>query len=102
MIAGVRPLAFQGQDVILFQLLDAGELQPEFTGSVLLEDLESHQAIEVSPQFMNREYPDRIKTHIKTLRDAAAGIGADHVLVNTGQPLDQALRNYLVFRSKRR
>lgn len=102
MIAGVRPLAFQGQDVILFHLLDAGELQPEFTSSVLLEDLESHQAIEVSPQFMRRDYPERIKAHIKTLRDAAAGIGADHVLVDTSKPLDQALRNYLVFRSKRR
>jgi len=102
MIAGVRPLAFQGQDVILFHLLDAGELQPEFTSSVLLEDLESHQAIEVSPQFMRRDYPERIKAHVQTLRNAAAGIGADHVLVNTSQPLDQALRNYLMFRSKRR
>ena len=102
MIAGVRPLAFQGQDVILFHLLDAGELQPEFTSSVLLEDLESRTAIEVSPQFMRRDYPERIKAHIKTLRDASAGIGADHVLVDTSKPLDQALRNYLVFRSKRR
>lgn len=102
MIAGVRPLAFQGQDVILFHLLDAGELRPEFRNSVLLEDLESRQAIEVSPQFMNRIYPERINAHIRTLRDATAGIGADHVLVDTSQPLDQALRNYLTFRSKRR
>jgi len=102
MIAGVRPLAFQGQDVILFHLLDKAELQPEFPGSALLEDLESGQAVEVSPHFMNREYPERIKSHIQSLRDAAAGIGADHVLVNTSKPLDQALRNYLMFREKRR
>lgn len=102
MIAGIRPLAFQGQDVILFQLLDHGELQPEFAAPVLLEDLESGRAVEVSPQFMKREYPRRINAHVRALRDAAAGIGADHVLVDTGKPLDQALRNYLVFRSKRR
>lgn len=102
MIAGVRPLAFQGHDVILFQLLDMGELQPEFSSSSLLEDLETGKAIEVSPHFMNREYPQRINAHIQSLRDAATGIGADHVLINTSEPLDRALRNYLKFREKRR
>lgn len=102
MIAGVRPLAFQGQDVILFHLLDKAEIQPEFPSSALLEDVESGQAVEVSPHFMNREYPERIKTHIQTLQDAATGTGADYVLVNTSRPLDQALRNYLMFRGKRR
>lgn len=102
MIAGVRPLAFQGQDVILFQLLDAGELQPEVSSSVLLEDLETGKAVEVSPHFMKRDYPQRIQSHIQTLRTTAAGIGADHVLVNTGEPLDQVMRNYLMFREKRR
>ena len=102
MIAGVRPLAFQGQDVILFHLLDRAELQPEFPDSVLLEDMESGQAVEVSPHFMNREYPDRVNSHIQSLHDAATGIGADYIQVNTDKPLDQALRNYLMFREKRR
>jgi uncharacterized protein (DUF58 family) len=102
MIAGIRPLAFQGQDVILLHVLDPGELRPGFSGPVLLEDVENGQAVEVAPQFMNREYPERVNAHVRALRDAAAGIGADHVLVDTARPLDQALRNYLVFRSKRR
>jgi uncharacterized protein (DUF58 family) len=102
LLEGVRPLAFQGQDVILLQLLDRGELRPEISASVLLEDVESGQAVEVSPQFMQRDYPGRIDAHVRALREAAAGIGADHVLVNTSDPLDQALRNYLVFRGKRR
>ena len=102
MIAGVRPLAFQGQDVILFHLLDSGELEPRIKNSVLLEDIETGKAVEVSPQFMTREYPKKVRAHIQSLRDAASGIGADHVMVNTAEPLDQALRNYLMFRGKRR
>lgn len=102
MIDGVRPLAFQGQDVILFHLLDNAELQPSFSGSALLEDVESGRAVEVSRHFMNREYPERVRSHIQSLHEAAAGTGADHVLVNTSNPLDQALRNYLMFRGKRR
>ena len=49
-----------------------------------------------------QDYPERVKSHIQSLHDAATGIGADHVMVNTSNPLDQALRNYLMFREKRR
>ncbi len=102
MIAGVRPLAFQGQDVILFQILDPGELKPKFSESTLLEDVETGEAVEVSPKFMREQYPERIQAHIRALKDAAAGIGADHVLLNTAEPLDQPLRNYLLYRERRR
>jgi uncharacterized protein (DUF58 family) len=102
LLAGVRPLAWQGQDVVLFQVLDRQELDPEFTSNVLLEDLETGHAVEVAPQFMRETYPERIRAHIDSLATAAAGIGADHVLVNTSDPLDEALRNYLLFRQRRK
>lgn len=102
LIEGVRPLAFQGQDVILFQVLDPHELRPQLAESALLEDMETGQAIEVSPGFMQKDYPERIRAHIKALQDAAAGIGADHVLLETTSPLDVPLRNYLLFRQRRR
>ena len=101
LLAGVRPLAWQGQDVVLFQVLDRRELDPEFRQNVLLEDLETGEAIEVDPRFMTDDYPRRIRGHVEALRDAAAGIGADHVLVETGDSLDRALRNYLLFRQRR-
>ena len=101
LLAGVRPLAWQGQDVILFQVLDDAELDPSFRSNVLLEDLETGEAIEVEPEFMSEHYPQRIRAHVDELKKAAAGIGADHVLVKTSDPLDQALRNYLLFRERR-
>jgi len=101
LLAGVRPLAWNGQDVVLFQVLDKQELDPDFKSNVLLEDIETGEAVEVAPQFMRDAYPQRIRSHIDQLRKAAAGIGADHVLVNTSDSLDQALRNYLLFRARR-
>lgn len=101
LLAGVRPLAWHGQDVVFFQVLDKQELDPEFKSNVLLEDLETGEAIEVAPQFMREAYPRRIRAHIDDLKSAAAGIGADHVLVNTSDSLDEALRNYLLFRQRR-
>lgn len=97
----IRPLALHGQDVILFHLLDPQELQPQIKESTLFEDMETGQAIEVSPVFMEKDYPARIQAHVQTIREAAQGIGADHVLVNTGEPLDAVLHSYLTFREKR-
>ena len=101
LLEGVRPLAWQGQDVVLFQILDTQELAPSFKENVLLEDVETGEAVEVAPSFMAEEYPRRIREHVKTIATAASGTGADHVLLNTGDSLDRALRNYLLFRQRR-
>ena len=101
LLAGVRPLAWQGQDVVLFHVLDNAELEPDFRSNVLLEDVETGEAVEVAPAFMADEYPRRIREHVQTIATAAAGSGADHVLVNTRDGLDAALRNYLLFRQRR-
>ena len=62
---------------------------------------EPGSAVEVAPEFMREDYPARMRAHIDTLSRAASGIGADHVLVNTRDSLDNALRNYLLFRQRR-
>jgi uncharacterized protein (DUF58 family) len=101
LLEGVQPLAWQGQDVVLFQILDRRELEPDFRENVLLEDVETGEAVEVAPDFMNEVYPQRIREHIRTIATTAAASGADHVLVDTSAGLDAALRNYLLFRQKR-
>jgi uncharacterized protein (DUF58 family) len=97
----IRPLAMHGQDVIIFHLLDPEELDPQIKQSTLYEDMETGQAIEVEPGYMAKAYREKIQQHIKTIEEAASGIRADHVLINTGDPLDRALHNYLTFREKR-
>ena len=86
---------------MLFQVLDRRELEPDFRENVLLEDVETGEAVEVAPDFMNQVYPQRIREHIRTIATTAAASGADHVLVDTSAGLDAALRNYLLFRQKR-
>jgi uncharacterized protein (DUF58 family) len=100
-LKGVAPLAYQGQDVALFQLLDPQELRPELKESALLEDMESGEKMEVSPIFMRSRYREKIDAHIANLKKAAIGMGAEHTLVDITQPLDAALRSYLLFRQRR-
>lgn len=101
LLKGVKPLAYQGQDVALFQLLDPEELRPQLKESALLEDMESGETMEVSPVFMRSRYREKIDAHVGELKRAAVGAGADHELVDITKPLDEALRSYLLFRQRR-
>lgn len=101
LLKSVQPLAYQGQDVILFHLLDPQEIKPVLKESALLEDMETGQSMEVSPIYMSSLYRERLGAHIDSLHKAALRAGADHRLVNITEPLDEVLRSYLLFRQRR-
>ena len=87
--------------MVLFQLLDPEELEPELKESALMEDMETGESLEVSPIFMRSRYREKIQEHVQELKDCASGAGADHALIKITDPLDVALRNYLLFRQRR-
>lgn len=96
-----QPLAYHGHDIVFFQLLDPQELNPDWRESVVLEDLETHRTLNVSPEYLAAEYRERLNTHLESLREAAATAGAHQLLLSTDEPLDRALRRYLMFRQGR-
>ncbi|MEE9253490.1 MAG: DUF58 domain-containing protein [Pseudomonadales bacterium] len=100
LLRSVKPLAARGQDVVLFQVMDPDELSLELRESTLLEDLESGAAMEVDPQYARGEYRDRIEAHVNELKRTASQFGIDHLVMRTSDPLDPALRRYLLFRQR--
>lgn len=98
----VQPLAWRGHDIMIFQVLDRSELTPDWDESVLLEDVESGQQLEVSPDYLRTTYRDRFAAHLDRMKSAAARARADHALLVTDEPLDRALRRYLMFRQRGR
>jgi uncharacterized protein (DUF58 family) len=100
MSKAVAPLAYTGHDMVFFHVLDPGELDPKWRDSVLFEDMESGKTMEVSPDYLEGDYRKKLEDHLAGVRRAAAGVGADLVLARTDQPLDDALRRYLMFRQR--
>ncbi|MGC4029048.1 MAG: DUF58 domain-containing protein [Steroidobacteraceae bacterium] len=96
----VAPLAWRGHDILIFQVLDRAELEPAWQESVLLEDVESGAQLEVSPDYLRTTYRERLQAHLEKMRKVAAGAGAAHALLATDEPLDKALRRYLMFRRR--
>ena len=94
----VEPLRYHGCELILFHVLDPEEIHPKLRHPVLMEDLETGEAMEVSPDYTAHEYKGKIDAHIEDLKTRAQAAGLDYFLIDTSRPLDAALREYLAIR----
>ncbi|MBV9764766.1 MAG: DUF58 domain-containing protein [Acidobacteriaceae bacterium] len=97
----VQPLRFRGNELILFHVLDKGELEPKIGEAALLLDMETGEAIEASPDYARTEYRQKIAAHIEELRSKAQSAGMEYFLLRTDRPLDEALREYFTVRQGR-
>jgi len=100
-ISTVEPLRYRGNELVLFHLLDPAELEPNLSGPVLLQDMETGDSLEASPEYARNEYRAKIAEHIHRLRSKAHGAGLDYFLIRTDSPLDAILREYFTIREGR-
>jgi uncharacterized protein (DUF58 family) len=100
-IRTVEPLRYRGNELILFHVLDPAEIAPAFRKPVLLVDMESDDSMDVTPEYAQTEYREKIDSHVEGLKTGAARAGMQYFLLNTARPLDEALREFLVVREGR-
>lgn len=100
-IATIEPLRFRGNEVILFHVLDPEEMKPSISEPVLLVDMETQDAMEVSPDYARHEYAPKIAAHLEDLRSSSQRAGLEYFTVTTDRPLDAALREYFSIRQRR-
>lgn len=94
----IAPLRFRGHEVVLFHILDPEEIRPVLKSSAVLVDLETDQKLEVTPEYAKTAYRAKIDAHVEELRTRTKAVGMDYQLLITSQPLDAALREYLMLR----
>ncbi len=97
---GLRHLAYRGNDVIVFQLLDPSELEFDFDASAQFVDLETRAEMHVIPEFVRQEYRRILKDQLAYYERECERDRMDYALINTSQPLDQALFTYLLRREQ--
>lgn len=97
---GLRHLAFRGNDVIVFQLLDPAELQFDFPDAARFVDLETRGEMHVIPDYIRQEYRKVLSKQIAEYEKECRKDRMDFMMIDTSQPLDAALFNYLVRRQQ--
>jgi len=97
----IEPLRLNGNEVVLFHVLDPEDLRPHLNGPQILIDLETRDEMEVTPDFARQEYRDKVEAHLQDLQDRTQGAGMSYCRLVTDRPLDDALREYLTLRGGR-
>lgn len=100
-IQTIAPLRWKKNEVVLFHILDRQELEPSIAGPATMIDIESGEAVEVTPEYLKTEYRAKMNQHIEDLRSKAQGAGIEYFLMPTDKPLDAGLREYLAARKGR-
>jgi uncharacterized protein (DUF58 family) len=100
-IRTIEPLRFRGNEVVLFHVLDPEDVRPRLNGPSILVDMETQAQLEVTPDYSQREYREKIEAHLADLRDRTQAAGMGYYLLMTDRPLDEALREYLTLRGGR-
>ncbi len=94
----LRQLAFRGNEIIVFQVLDPAEIRFDFTAASQFVDMETRAEMHVIPDYVRQEYRRLLKQQIADYEKECQKDRMDFTLIQTSQPLDAALFTYLVRR----
>jgi uncharacterized protein (DUF58 family) len=93
-------LAALKHEVIVFHLMGRNELDFDFTGYGALQDLETGETISINTEQSKDEYRETLEKHLAAIRMQLLGKRIYYRMISTAQPLDEALRDFLVQRNK--
>jgi uncharacterized protein (DUF58 family) len=99
-MSGLRHLAFRGNDVIVFHLLDPAELQFDFSDAAQFVDMETRAEMHVIPDYLRQEYRKLLAGQIAEYEKECRKDRMDFAMIDTSGPLDRALFTYLVRRQQ--
>lgn len=91
----VDALRMNGNDVIVFHLVDVAERDLPGDADTTFEDMESGALLPLKPDDLRNKYQTLIRDHHAALQSRLAAAGADYVRLLTNEPLDRALHAYL-------
>lgn len=100
-VEGLRRLVHDGHEPILVQVLDPLERSFDIQRLVRLDGLENTGAMKVDPKALRQAYVEELGAHNRELVRHAASMSIDHVLLDTSESLEAALRTYLAHRKVR-
>ncbi len=91
-LSGLRQ---KGSDLMLFHILDPAELRFEFDEPAQFTDLETEETLPIVPDALREQYCALVQAHIEELGAKLNDSTVDYTLLDTAQPLDWALFEYM-------
>jgi uncharacterized protein (DUF58 family) len=100
LMKGMERLRFQQHEVVMFHLWDPWERDLPLDGHCRFHDLETGETLTTQTESIRESYLAAVNAWRSDLETQCRNRSVDRVELKTDQPLDQALLDYLVRRSK--
>ena len=96
----LQNLRGMGNDIITFQIMDDAELNFPFNEASEFIDMESNESYITSPAAIRKAYLNNLNEFLSYCKKKCQSSGVDYCLLNTAEPLDEALTSYMSKRAK--
>jgi uncharacterized protein (DUF58 family) len=97
---GLATLVALGHEVLVLHLMAPNELEFSYSGDLEFEDLETGATVRGSAEAMRSGYLARLGEDLERWRVGLLGMGVGYQLVSLDQPVDSALRSFLLGRRR--
>lgn len=98
--AALRQFQDRGHELVVFHVLHRDELEFPFQDNTLFRAMEEQGEVLTEPRALRRAYLEQLRQYLAEVRRLCAEGGMDYVRLNTAEPLDAALSEYLAFRRR--
>ena len=99
-MSALQHFRFQGHDILVFHVMDHAELTFPFDTMTEFTDIETGSKTTISPEAMRPRYMEEMKKFLASYEKGCADVRADYKLLDTKNPLELALSEYLYRRSR--
>lgn len=99
-MAGLKHFRHKKHEVIVFHILDPLERSFDFKSDSVFVDMETGEKMSTQPWHIRSDYRQLVNKFIETYKKQCRENRIDYVLMDTKEPFDKALLQYLLKRKK--
>ena len=97
---GLKHFRHNKHEILVFHIIDPKELEFDFSGDVLFEDLESRDKLKTQPRYIQEIYKQKFGEYLDYLKVNFSNNRIDYQQLFTSTPYDKALTEYLLKRKR--
>ena len=97
-LSGIKHLKYNKHEIIVFHIVDDMEIDFDFKGEFIFEDLESNQKIKTDSRYVQQEYLKQFNKHCEFYKSRLYESYVDYNILRTSESVETALTQYLLRR----
>lgn len=99
-ISALQHFRHKKHEVLVFQLLDPREIDFNFGRNAVFKDMEMGDEMTTQPYQIQKAYAQTMEEFISEIKKACRNANIDYNLINTSEPFDKAMKEFIAKRNQ--